>query len=87
MLITPEGRTLLSTTEAHQRSGLSRDHISLMIRRGQIEAMKIGNYWFIYEDSLDRYLASPRKPGPKPRSDDLVAAENTMPEKEGNREQ
>lgn len=87
MLISPEGRTLLSTTEAHQLSGLSRDHIGLLIRRGQIEAMKVGNYWFIFEDSMNRYLASPRKPGPKPHADDLVATENTMPEKEGNRGQ
>jgi len=68
MLVTPEGRTLLSTTEAHQLSGLSRDHIGLMIRQGQIEAMKVGNYWLIFEDSFQRYLASPRKTGPKPKA-------------------
>jgi excisionase family DNA binding protein len=68
MLISPDGRDLLSTTEAHQISGLSRDHIGLMIRQGHIEAMKVGNYWFIFEESLKRYLASPRKPGPKPKS-------------------
>lgn len=59
------GRPLISTTEAHQRSGLSRDHISLLIRRGVLDATKVGNYWLIYEDSFERFLAQPRKRGPK----------------------
>jgi excisionase family DNA binding protein len=83
MLITTDGRALLSTTEAHERSGLSRDHLGLMIRRGRIAAMKIGNNWFIFEESLNSYLHSARKPGPKPHrsSDDA-----SMPRKERNRE-
>lgn len=80
MLISTDGRKLLSTSEAHNRSGLSRDHIGLMIRRGQISAMKVGNYWFIYEESLNSYLDSPRKPGPKPNPSTDV----TMPVQKGN---
>jgi excisionase family DNA binding protein len=65
MFVSPEGKPLLSTAEAQRRSGLTRDHISLLIRRGIIEATKIGTNWLIYEDSFNRYLASPRKRGPK----------------------
>lgn len=65
MFAASDGRKLISTTEAHQRSGLSRDHIGLMIRRGQIEATKVGSYWFLYADSFEQFLAQPRKRGPK----------------------
>jgi excisionase family DNA binding protein len=75
MQLAADGRTLISTTEAHQRSGLSRDHISLMVRRGILDAAKIGNYWLIYEDSFERFIAQPRKRGPKgprvPKSDGI----------------
>ncbi len=67
MVLTNDGRKLLTTIEAQKRSGLSRDHISLMMRRRIIEGSKIGNYWLIYEDSLEKFLALPRKPGPKGR--------------------
>ena len=82
MLSTPDGRNLLSTTEAHERSGLSRDHIALMIRRGHIAAMKVGYYWFVFEESLNHYLASPRKPGPKPHRS---SSEESMAQPERNR--
>jgi excisionase family DNA binding protein len=79
MLLAPDGRTLLSTIEAHERSGLSQDHIGLLVRRGAIEATKVGNYWLIYEDSLQRYLESPRKPGPKPNKRGAAVTDSTMP--------
>lgn len=84
MLIAPDGRRLLSTTEAQERSGLSRDHLGLMVRRSQLEAVKIGNYWLIYEESLEHYLASPRKPGPKPKTSTDQSSTASMPEKMGN---
>lgn len=55
MLLATDGRPLISTTEAHKRSGLSRDHIGLLIRRGILAATRVGNYWLIYEESLEQF--------------------------------
>ncbi len=65
MTLTANGRTLISTTEACARSGLTAGYISLIARRGHVEAVRVGNYWLLYEDSFERFLARPRKPGPK----------------------
>lgn len=68
MRLSADGRTLISTTEAHERSGLTPSYISLLVRRGLVEALRVGNYWLIYEDSFQRFLDQPRKPGPKPET-------------------
>jgi excisionase family DNA binding protein len=65
MPLSADGRTLISTSEACRRSGLTPGYLSLVARRGQIEAIRVGNYWLLYEDSFERFLAQPRKPGPK----------------------
>lgn len=59
-------RVLLSTTEAVRISGLSRVHIQRLLRLEQVEGMKLGHDWLVFEDSLKSYLDQPRKPGPKP---------------------
>jgi excisionase family DNA binding protein len=58
-------RVLLSTSEAMQKSGLSREHIQRLLREGRIQGRKPGHDWLVYEDSLMAFLAQPRKPGPK----------------------
>ena len=59
-------REKLSTDEAVQRSGLSRSQITNLLRQGKLEGQNFGGrYWIVYADSLERYLASPRKSGPK----------------------
>jgi len=60
-------RTVLSVTEASAASGFTRSHIQYLINQQQLEAVKVGPIWLVYEDSLTRYLATPRRPGPKPR--------------------
>jgi excisionase family DNA binding protein len=65
MPLSADGRPLISTSEACRRSGLTPGYLSLVARRGQIEAIRVGNYWLLYEDSFERFLAQPRKPGPK----------------------
>jgi hypothetical protein len=62
-----DGRVLLSTTEAMQLSGLSREHIQRLLRNETIEGIKPAHDWMVYEDSLKAFLAQPRKPGPKGR--------------------
>lgn len=58
-------RVLLSTSEAMQMSGLSREHIQRLLREGRIEGRKPGHDWLVYSDSLTSFLAQPRKSGPK----------------------
>jgi excisionase family DNA binding protein len=58
-------RVLLSTTEAVQLSGLSREHIQRLLRQKLLEGMKLGHDWLLFEDYLEAFLAQPRKTGPK----------------------
>lgn len=71
-------REELSTDEAAQRAGLSRNQITNLLRQEKLEGRNFGGrYWIVYADSLERYLASPRKTGPRgPR---------TSPQKENTR--
>jgi hypothetical protein len=61
-------RVLLSTSEAVQASGLSREHIQRLARQKRIEGIKPAHDWFVFEDSLQAFLAQPRKTGPKPKA-------------------
>jgi excisionase family DNA binding protein len=58
-------RVLLSTSEAAELSGLSREHIQRLLRQKLLEGMKLGHDWLLFEDSLEAFLAQPRKTGPK----------------------
>lgn len=58
-------RVLLSTTEAMEQSGLSREHIQRLLRQKRVEGIKLGHDWLVFEDSLKAFLAQPRKTGPK----------------------
>jgi len=59
-------RRELSTQEASQISGLSLNHLAYLLRQGKLEGRRFGQrMWMIYADSLERYLATPHKSGPK----------------------
>jgi Helix-turn-helix domain len=59
-------RRELSTQEASQIAGLSRNQITNLLRQGRIEGRNYGKrLWVVYADSLERYLATPHKSGPK----------------------
>src|ERR1051326_779736 len=66
-------RVLLSTSEATQIAQMSRAHIVRLLRAEQLEGMKLGHDWLVFEDSLRVYLAQPRKPGPKPMKSEVHA--------------
>ena len=55
----------MPTTEACRIAGFSRQHIHRLLRSGNIEGIKLGHDWLVYEDSLMAYLALPHKRGPK----------------------
>ena len=63
--LTKEDRPYLTTIEAEHFSGLRRNYLTLLFRRGVLEGFRPSRDWFIYKDSLERFLATPRKSGPK----------------------
>jgi hypothetical protein len=58
-------RPYLTTPQAAQRSGLTTSYMTLLLREGKLEGFRLARDWFIYTDSLEAFLAQPRKPGPK----------------------
>lgn len=61
----PSKNRFITTKQAAARSGYSADHIGLLLRRGMLAGKKMGRDWFVYEQSLDRYVKSNPKPGRK----------------------
>jgi excisionase family DNA binding protein len=55
----------VTTDEAAQRAGLNQRYIAQLAKSGKLAGRKIGASWIIYEDSLQAFIASERKPGPK----------------------
>jgi len=58
-------REYISTIQAEERSELSRIYIAQLLRKGTLDGFKLGRDWFVYTDSLDSFLRTKRKPGPK----------------------
>lgn len=60
-------RQYITTPEAAERAALSKNYIALLVRTGKLEGFRIGQAreWFIYTDSLEDFLKTTRKPGPK----------------------
>ena len=63
--VTSDGRAYMTTIEAEQRSGLRRNYLTLLLRQGKLEGFRPARDWFIYTDSLEQFLKSERKPGPR----------------------
>ncbi len=58
-------RPYITTPEAAERSGLSKAYLTLLLRKGILEGFQLSRDWLIYSDSLEQFLATPRKSGPK----------------------
>jgi excisionase family DNA binding protein len=58
-------REYITTPEAAKRSGLSRIYLARLLREGALDGFQLSREWFVYTDSLEKYLATPHKPGPK----------------------
>lgn len=75
-------REYITTPEAAKRSGLSKVYLAHLLKRGTLEGFQMARDWFIYTDSLDAFLAKPRKSGPKgPRKKPTQAREEPPAEK------
>ena len=57
---------LISLADAAKISGLSQGHLRLLAKQGKIEATKIGRDWLTTEEAIRAYMATDRRPGPKP---------------------
>ena len=77
-----EARPYVTTIEAEQISGLRRNYLTLLLRRGVLEGFRPSRDWFIYTDSLEQFLASERKPGPRQGSH----RKNSAPEPNENKQ-
>ena len=58
-------REYLTTPQAAKRSGLSKVYLAQLLRKGTLEGFQVGRDWCVYTDSLEKFLATPRKSGPK----------------------
>ena len=58
-------REYIRTSEAAKRANLSMPYLTQLLRAHTLEGFQLGREWFIYTDSLEKFLAVPRKSGPK----------------------
>ncbi|MBN1315799.1 MAG: helix-turn-helix domain-containing protein [Anaerolineales bacterium] len=58
---------LIPLGEAAELSGLSPNHLRLLVGRGDIWGVKIGRNWVTTIEAVQKYLSQDRKPGPKPK--------------------
>ena len=63
-------KQFISLAEAAKICGLSHDHLRRLALEEKIRAIKIGRYWYTTEEAVLAYLATDRRPGPKPKSED-----------------
>ncbi len=72
-------REYIRTSEAAQKSQLSMPYLTQLLREHTLEGFQLGREWFIYTDSLEKFLATPRKSGPKgPRKKIAEKTQNTV---------
>ena len=78
-------REYIRTSEAAKRANLSMPYLTQLLRAHIIDGFQLGREWFIYTDSLEKFLATPRKSGPKgPRKKIMKEPENATPTHEDN---
>lgn len=59
---------LISLNQASKESGLSRSHLALLARTGEIKAWKFGNTWLTTREAVLDYLKLNKKPGPSKKT-------------------
>ena len=69
-------REYLATPEAATLSGLTANYIATLLRNGKLKGFQLGRDRFVYTDSLEEFLKTKRKPGPKGPRKKLPAKES-----------
>jgi len=62
----PKLDELIPLSKAAEISGLSPNHLRLLVGRGELWGEKIGRNWVTTEEAVREYVARDRRPGPKP---------------------
>jgi excisionase family DNA binding protein len=57
---------LISVTEAVKETGFSRAYIKRLLVQGRVKGERIGSYWAIEQEDLQRFYKTPRKIGRPP---------------------
>ena len=55
----------ISSEEASKLSGFHMGYVAVLAASGKVEAQKFAGVWLISKSSLEEYLATERKTGPK----------------------
>lgn len=61
---------LISLSEAAKLSGLSPNHLRLLVSNGVIWGKKLGRNWVTTAQAVEEYIQLDRKTGPKPKKQD-----------------
>jgi excisionase family DNA binding protein len=60
-------RDFITTTEAAQRLGITRQTLSAYLRQGKLRGVKLGKEWRIPRSEFERLLAAPEVEGGGPQ--------------------
>jgi hypothetical protein len=63
----PRFKDLISLRQASKISGLSPNHLRLLVGKGTIWGIKIDTFWVTTEEAVMAYIVQERKTGPKPK--------------------
>jgi excisionase family DNA binding protein len=58
----------ITTQEAAEIIGVTRNHVRHLIRHGELQAKRFGRAWMVSRKSAEAYAAIDRRPGPKSQS-------------------
>jgi hypothetical protein len=73
-------REIITTTLAAERAHLTTAYITYLLRNRRLEGFQLAREWLVYADSLETFLATPRKPGPHgPRKKSKHTTPSTTP--------
>ena len=64
----PRMNELISLRQAAQISGLSVNHMRLLVSKGTIWGKKIDTFWVTTQEVVLDYVSQDRKTGPKPKN-------------------
>lgn len=64
----PQIDDLISLRQASSYSGLSPNHLRLLVSKGTIWGKKIDTFWVTTNKAVEDYISQEHKTGPKPKN-------------------
>lgn len=64
----PQLDDLISLRQASQISGLTTNHLRLLLKKGLLWGKKIDSFWVTTEEAVKLYLSLGKRPGPKSKN-------------------